>query len=506
MVDCLYHETDIHSFFNSVLLQSPDAASTEASLVSPSGSLSSGFEDYLSKLAKDPDLKLKTDATDDSGEVDTKTDASSVSLFNNDECRFHEGRNETLADSPLCHPYHKLSKIGNFDSVNPCLDPKILSSKEKNGTKSTGFNTSHWKSELVSFDNSSQIACFDSAKFLIEPLRPLKVSRFPNREMLGVSAALVETSKQRHTAKRASRITKIARPLRKHVRFEYRPTSDEKFNVIFRGGFIRQNIIKSYFPSIEEDESVIPSNWKPVTVQLEDEEFYEKMLNSIKSQIQPACSHVRTYWKMTKRRENSKFIITITEEGLQSEPTFDEDNYYFNVISKVIESGSFGPIERGARNKDMIQKAIDRDDRAGNFRWCHFITSSEMKGIFDFFLQNYDYCANDNTVFDKLKANAKPDPFKHHESRVRSHMLGYISGKSCKLTPAKLTGKPKLFSEQMYRLIMSFDDYKRPYNTAKDISVMEVKYMVENLSDLLEKYYWVDPSTVPDEGYPMRLH
>ncbi|CAH02266.1 uncharacterized protein KLLA0_B07711g [Kluyveromyces lactis] len=502
MVDCSSHETDMHYLFNDVLQLDSGQLPAGLSLELRSGSFSPGLEDLLEKIAASPITKFKTDMTDVSAGFDTKISSGSLSLFNDVKDKIHATGNSLSTEYTLTFPCQNFTETGNFNGASACLDPQILSFK---GCSLEREETNNRRTpENLSLSGTTDTACFNSPAPSAAPLRPLRSLDILNREMFGVSRLIEPKKPRRWTKKREPRITKIARPLRKHVRFEYRAKQDETFKIVFKGGFIRQNIIRSYFPESVNGKIKVPDNWNPVTVQLDDENFYEKMLESIRKQIEPACGHVRTYWKMTKKREGSKFFITIKEEGFDTEPTFGDDQYYFNVISKVVESGSFGPIERGARNKDKIQKAIDRDDAVGNYRWCHFITSSEMKGIFDFFLQGYDYCANDSTVLEKLKAKSNPDPFKHHESRIRSHMLGYISGKSCKLHATKLSGKPKKFSEQMYQLIMSFDDYKRPYNTAKDISVMEMKYMIENLSDLLEKYYWVDPSTVPDEGYPMR--
>lgn len=498
-MDYYYSDANLHSVFDIAQEDCFDQVSPSLNFSCHSGDLLVKNASLWQLLDASPTQIFKTDATDVTEFITTKYSEESFIIFN-------DNKGDSITDTTV-NTTQDIEQTVEPKSADNYLNPQVLSINGSELLKDNFLLSDSSQTKEAAVPRKVNVDYFKplSTFFSSNPLQPLQTANILNiqpQQMFGVPM-LSDSKKTSHRRRRPSRITKIARPQRKHVRFYYDQKLDGRFNVVFKGGFIRQSVIKSYFPDYELDNFTLPNNWNPVTVELEND-FYGSMEESINSQIKEGVSHVRTYWKMTKRMVGSKFFITIQEESLDCDPIFDDDNYYFNIITTVVESGSFGAIERGARNRDKIQRAITKDDAAANFRWCHFITSSEMKGIFDFFLADYDYCANDNSVLEKLKVGAKPDPFKHHESRIRSHMLGYISGKSCKLHATKLKDKPKLFSEQMYRLIMSFDDYKRPFNTAKDISVMEMKYMFENLSDLLEKYYWVDPSTVPEGGYPMK--
>lgn len=85
-------------------------------------------------------------------------------------------------------------------------------------------------------------------------------------------------------------------------------------------------------------------------------------------------------------------------------------------------------------------------------------------------------------------------------------MVGYVSGKKCMRNATNiLFGERKVFAEEMYQQVIGYDDKKRPYNTLKEFAVMEVKYMMDNIEDLFEKFYWVDPQTVPPGGYKVRF-
>ena len=442
---------------------------------------------------------LKTDTINDNEKNDTKV------------TEYHEADNEAFQRLFDFNSGHISEHIANeyitkhsqpLFTASDSLDPRDLyirnpftSDKETQHTKS--FTHS-------SLEQLSKASLQGTEKLIFyPPLKPLILGNALNYKMIQLPH-IIQTQKPNKIAKRSSKISKIARPQRKHIKFEYDLKCNEELRIVFNGGFIRQNVIRWYFPDFENGEFCLPDNWKQVTVGF-DENFYDKITQLAHRMIQcnPGVENIRTYWKMTKVVVGSHFAVSISEESLDCEPMFTDTQYYFNVISAIVEPGSFGPIERGARNREKITRDIKRDEAEYGRRWCHFLTSSEMKGIFDFFLVNYDYCANDHTIIEKLRAGIKPDPFKHHESRIRSHMLGYISGKSCKLNATKLEGIPRQFSEKMYHQIMSYNDHKRPYNTTKDISVMEVKYMFENLVDLLEKYYWVDPATVPPGGYNM---
>ncbi|CAG98168.1 uncharacterized protein KLLA0_F08371g [Kluyveromyces lactis] len=296
------------------------------------------------------------------------------------------------------------------------------------------------------------------------------------------------------------------RPERRCPKFEFGIRSEDNvINVTFQGGFIRNTIMDWYFPS----DSALPSNFQDVTIEY-DHDYYAKMLNHINTQIamqnDPNISSFRTYWKILKCQTGPHIKLQFISETLDCDVNFSNTQYYFNIVSRIVRPKSFGPIESGARYRAKMVNDMKSDDSTGKPRWCHFITSAEMKGILDFIFDGLDYIANDDTLPDKLSKGIKPNPFKQHESRIRSHMVGYVSGKKC-MKDAKnvLTGERKVFAEEMYKQVIGYDDKRRPYNTLKEFAVMEVKYMMDNIEDLFGKFYWVDPGTVPTGGYKVRF-
>ncbi|CDO95710.1 unnamed protein product [Kluyveromyces dobzhanskii CBS 2104] len=295
------------------------------------------------------------------------------------------------------------------------------------------------------------------------------------------------------------------RPERRCPKFEFGIRSEDNvINVTFQGGFIRNTIMDWYFsPNIP-----LPSNFQDVSIEY-DHGYYYRMLEHINNQIgmqnNPYISTFRTYWKIIKTQVGPHIKLEFVSENLDSDVNFSNTQYYFNIVSRIVRPNSFGPIESGARYRAKMVNDMKADDSIGNARWCHFITSAEMKGILDFIFDGLDYIANDDTLPDKISKGIKPNPFKQHESRIRSHMVGYVSGKKC-MKEAKnvLAGERKIFAEEMYQQVIGYDDKKRPYNTLKEFAVMEVKYMMDNIEDLFGKFYWVDPRTVPIGGYKVR--
>lgn len=296
------------------------------------------------------------------------------------------------------------------------------------------------------------------------------------------------------------------RPERRCPKFEFGIRSEDNVvNVSFHGGFIRNTIMDWYFPP----NSPLPTNFQDVTIRY-DHQYYENILGSIDQQIRaqgdPNISTFRSYWKLLKTQVGPHIKLEFVPESLDCDVNFSKTQYYFNIVSRIVRPNSFGPIESGARYRAKMVNDMKLDDSTRNPRWCHFITSAEMKGILDFIFDGLDYIANDDTLPNKLAKGIKPNPFKQHESRIRSHMVGYVSGKKCMRNATNiLFGERKVFAEEMYQQVIGYDDKKRPYNTLKEFAVMEVKYMMDNIEDLFEKFYWVDPQTVPPGGYKVRF-
>lgn len=291
------------------------------------------------------------------------------------------------------------------------------------------------------------------------------------------------------------------RPERRCPKFQFGVrTSDNVVNVNFKGGFIRNSIMNWYF----EPNAPIPDSFQDVTIEY-DRQFYPKMLQYIDDKIRPYDSTSRTYWKLIKYQDGPFIKLVLDPQSLDCDPIFSSKQYYFNVVSRIVRPKSFGPIESGARYRAKMVMDMKEDDSSGKPRWCHFITSAEMKGILDFIFDGLDYIANDDTLPDKISKGIKPNPFKQHESRIRSHMVGYVSGKKCLKNSTNIfSGERRFFAEEMYKQVIGYNDKKRPYNTLKEFAVMEVKYLMDNIEDLFGKFYWVDPSTVPVGGYPVR--
>lgn len=260
----------------------------------------------------------------------------------------------------------------------------------------------------------------------------------------------------------------------------------------FKGGFLRDNLLKLY-PDIKNHEHVdlrfTGLTWKMIEV---------KLNNKIRSSYNLPF---RTTWKFIKTINKSVILLDFQESNLRE--VNEPDTIYFNILSRIVPVKSFRSIERSARNRDEMEKIILKEEVGIFERWCHFITSFEMNQLINFVLGNdYDLLAND----DQLSLNKNIDSHKHHFSRLRSHNLVYISGKSCtgklnKQQEMNWTQEQKNFSIGLYEQIMSYKDIKKPYKTKKSLAVMEAKYTMKNLQEFMNKYVYVDKSNVPLNGF-----